>query len=380
MITPNTAPYVEYLHVGHSTRPEDLHGIWRLYPPERYSSLAIGFNEPMHGEIPPSSAFTVTARPRDGGRAVTVSGSGEVQHQGDSIYMRLAEPVPRDAVVTVTYVKPSEHPLRDRDGLELEGFTDRPANNGAPRIESLALVSDPARGRTYGRDEKVRVQVTFTGPVVVRGTPRLRITLGRTGFQTGDMRWVPYESGSGTTALTFAYTVQAGDSTAAVQGNADEGIAVNSHSLHFNGGTIRSKSEWDRDAELAHPWLPYDARHRVDGGVKVPLFQSASVDGTALTVTFDETLDASRVPAPGAFHVTVNDARRSVASGERGHLRRDGDADPGLGGGSRSDTVTVRYTKPSANPLQSASGQAVETFADQEVTEHRPRKPSGRPR
>ena len=34
----------------------------------------------------------------------------------------------------------------------------------------------------------------------------------------------------------------------------------------------------------------------------------------------------------------------------------------------RSDTVTVRYTKPPANPLQSASGNAVETFTDQAVT------------
>ena len=47
------------------------------------------------------------------------------------------------------------------------------------------------------------MQVTFTEPVVVTGTPGLRITLGRTGLQPGDGRWVPYESGSGTAALIF---------------------------------------------------------------------------------------------------------------------------------------------------------------------------------
>ena len=32
------------------------------------------------------------------------------------------------------------------------------------------------------------------------------------------------------------------------------------------------------------------------------------------------------------------------------------------------DTVKVRYTKPSANPLRGADGHAVDTFADQAVT------------
>ena len=45
-------------------------------------------------------------------------------------------------------------------------------------------------------------------------------------------------------------------------------------------------------------WLPYDARHKVDGSIKMPFFQTAAVDGTALTLTFDATLDTGSVPAP----------------------------------------------------------------------------------
>ena len=148
--------------------------------------------------------------------------------------------------------------------------------------------------------------------------------------------------------------MQAGDSTAAVEGNADEGIAVNSYSLQLNGGRIRSL--WflpSHEAELAHLWLPFDARHKVDGSKKAPLFESASVDGTALTVTFDEALDAGSVPAPSCLPRDGERCASQRGHRGRGHRRRDGDADPGLGGEPEGDTVTVRYTRPSANPLQS---------------------------
>ena len=102
-----------------------------------------------------------------------------------------------------------------------------------------------------------------------------------------------------------------------------------------------------------------------------PSVQTIAVDGTALTLTFDETLDTGSVPAHGAFYVTVNGARRDVAaggvavSGETVTLTLASAVEAG-------DTVTVRYTRPSANPLQSTGGQAVETFADQEVTVREP--------
>ena len=315
------------------------------------------FNELLDQDsAPAASAFTVRAASSGGGtRTIAVTGDAEVND--DAVLIQLSGEIPAGEDVTVSYVKPSANPLRDPEGNEVESFSGKPANNGAPRVESVALVSDPGPDRTYGRDEKVRVQVTFNEPVVVSGTPRLEIILGRTGLQTGDWKWVPYEGGSGTAALTFAYTVQAGDSTAADEGNADEGIAVNSHSLQLNGGRIRSSWSYpSQEAELANPWLPYDARHKVDGSMKMPFFESAAVDGSTLTVTFDETLATGSVPAPGAFYVTVNGARRNVASG--------GVAIDGAvvtltlaSAVSEADTVTVRYTKPSANPLQSAAGQ-----------------------
>ena len=80
------------------------------------------------------------------------------------------------------------------------------------------------------------------------------------------------------------------------------------------------------------------------------------------------------MPAPGDFHVTVGTARRDVAAG--------GVAISGktvtltlASAVTSTDTVKVRYTKPSS-PTRCASastaGNAVETFADQAVTNNTP--------
>ena len=46
-----------------------------------------------------------------------------------------------------------------------------------------------------------------------------------------------------------------------------------------------------------------------------PGFVSAEANGATLTLTFDQDLDGGSVPAPGRFRVTVDGARRGVASG-----------------------------------------------------------------
>ena len=383
-----TSPVVRRLTIGHSIRPENqhtvlngLHRVEDLPPVERWSGLAVVFNERMDpSSLPPGSAFTVTARPRGGGRARTVSGTGTVKYQGASVHMRLAEPVARDAEVTVSYVKPSANALRDRGGNALESFSGMPAANvdkgsarpdAEPEVVSVAVVSDPGSDRTYGRGDTIRVQVTFSEVVDVSGTPRLRFSMGRShpyksppDYPRGGAYypWADYESGSGTPTLTFAYTVKELDRSG--------GIAVEDR-LELNGGSIESPASLRRsrttpDLSFPSPWrLNYDANHRVDG--EMASFQSAAVDGTALTLTFDANLDAGSLPAPGAFRVTVNGARRNVASGGVAisgatvTLTLASAVAPG-------DTVKVRYTKPSARPLQSSFGTAVETFQDQAVT------------
>jgi hypothetical protein len=91
----------------------------------------------------------------------------------------------------------------------------------APTITS---VTGPAAG-TYIVGQHLDFTVVFSEAVVVTGTPRLVLTIGST------TRYATYLSGTGTSTLTFRYTVQAGDLDS-------DGIAVASP-IDLNGGTIK---------------------------------------------------------------------------------------------------------------------------------------------
>ena len=338
---------------------------------ERYREpwLLMVFDETLDSESEPAAgAFSVRATSASGGsRAIATTGDVVVQH--DEVRIRLSGDIPESDSVTVSYVKPSANPLRDPEGNEVESFGAEPASNGTSRILSVALVSDAGADNTYRPDDKVRVRVTFDTPVRVVGAPRLQLSMGRSHPEKNPSRggyhysWADYEGGSGTPTLTFAYTVKELDRS--------DGVAVwveagGTTALDLNGGRIITPWSWrSLDADLSHPWLPYDASHRVDGAL--PSFQSAAVDWKTLTLTFDQTLETSPVPAPGAFHVTVNGARRNVIAGGVAIAGRTVTLTL-ASAVSRGDTVGVRYTKPSAGPLQGVSGNAVDTFADQAVT------------
>jgi hypothetical protein len=91
----------------------------------------------------------------------------------------------------------------------------------APTITS---VTGPAAG-TYIVGQHLDFTVVFSEAVAVTGTPRLVLTIGST------TRYATYLTGSGTSTLTFRYTVQAGDLNS-------DGIAVASP-IDLNGGTIK---------------------------------------------------------------------------------------------------------------------------------------------
>ena len=73
-------------------------------------------------------------------------------------------------------------------------------------ITGAAVTSTPSRSYdTYGAGEKIRFTVTFNGPVDVTGSPKLPIVV------LTKIRYATYESGSGSAALVFAYTVREGE-------------------------------------------------------------------------------------------------------------------------------------------------------------------------
>lgn len=95
----------------------------------------------------------------------------------------------------------------------------------APTITSVSKTS--ADG-TYTKGESLSFTVDFDKIVNVTGTPHLVLSIG------SQTRQAVYQSGSGTTSLTFSYTVQSGDMD-------DDGIECVSP-ITLNGGTITGAS------------------------------------------------------------------------------------------------------------------------------------------
>lgn len=99
----------------------------------------------------------------------------------------------------------------------------RPADSTPPTVS--ALTSSTANG-TYKTGDVIAIQVLFSEPVTVVGTPRITLETGATD------RNANYSSGSGSATLTFTYVVQAGDTTADLD-------VVGTTALALNGGSIR---------------------------------------------------------------------------------------------------------------------------------------------
>jgi hypothetical protein len=101
----------------------------------------------------------------------------------------------------------------------------------------VSSVTVPTDG-TFVLGDDLDFVVTFDDSVTVvttGGTPRIELTIG------GSTVYAEYVSGSGTTALTFRYTTQAGDTDS-------DGISVGA--LSANGGTLRDATGNDATLTL----------------------------------------------------------------------------------------------------------------------------------
>lgn len=106
------------------------------------------------------------------------------------------------------------------DGISLTGDA---GDTTAPTVTNVT--SSTANG-SYNAGDVVNVQVTFSETVLVTGTPRITLETGATD------RNVNYTSGSNSSTLVFAYTVQAGDTSSDLNYTTTSALAL-------NGGTIK---------------------------------------------------------------------------------------------------------------------------------------------
>ncbi|MFN8296929.1 MAG: Ig-like domain-containing protein [Chitinophagales bacterium] len=142
---------------------------------------------------------------------------------------------------------------------------------------TVTNVSSSTVDGTYKAGDVITITVTFSAAVTVTGTPRIQLETGTTD------QYATYSSGSGTTTLSFTYTVQAGD----VSTDLDY---LSTSALGLNGGTIIATS----GGAAALLTLP-----TVGGTSSIAGQKAIVIDGVAPTVSTYSPLD-------GATGVNVN--------------------------------------------------------------------------
>jgi hypothetical protein len=154
-------------------------------------------------------------------------------------------------------------------------------------VPTVTSVNSSTANGTYKIGDVISVQVNFSEAVTVTGTPQLTLETGATD------RTISYASGSGTSTLTFSYTVQAGDTSADLD-------YVATSSLALGGGTIRDAASNDATLTLASPGAANSLGNNkalvIDG--VVPSVSSIVVSGSPtaaatnvdFTVTFNESV------------------------------------------------------------------------------------------
>ncbi len=165
---------------------------------------------------------------------------------------------------------PDPQPDPDPSGGERQ----EEADNTAPTVSSLSIVSTPKAHDSYAAGETITLEATFSEPVFVTGTPCLLINVNQIYYGTLDKaeedrqkRVAAYASGSGTGSLRFSYEVAMGDRSR--KGVGVHGYDATNWPLRLScseggaAGTIRDAA--DNDADLRHKYMWADAKHKVGG-------------------------------------------------------------------------------------------------------------------
>ena len=190
------------------------------------------------------------------------------------------------------------------------------SRDATPAVTGVSFAGAAPAGDSYRPGQTIRVQVAFSRPVTVTGSPRVDLTIGSATraaafFSVG---------GAGTTA-TFEYTVASADADA-------DGISIAANALSLDGGTIKG-ADGVTDAVLTHAAVARDPRRKVGSppqgtgpAVSRMFFSSYPADGDTyqfgeairVEVVFDRPVTVTGSPR---VDLTIGSATRaaSFASG-----------------------------------------------------------------
>ena len=317
-------------------------------------TLTITFDEALDEDsVPSPEDFSVTVSHDIPGVA-----SGGVAISGDTVTLTLQTPTTHNSVdVYVRYTTNASRPLQDLAGNDVTTFKNQRVTNVTATAVAGVLVdfgggcSDPS------------CPDAPTGSAMSGAAPG-EITVTWTPAATGGaaMRWrVGYRETN--RVADFTEVTVAGTARSHTFSNLD---AAKTYDVQVQG---RGSATTDiGDAAVATGVTPL-----VD--TTSPSFLSAAVNGTTLTVTFDETLDAASAPEGSAFSVTATPqggSARSIAGTATAAIS-DTDVTVTLTSAvAAGETVTVSYTAPGTRPLKDSAGNDVANFSNQAVTNNTP--------
>ena len=148
----------------------------------------------------------------------------------------------------------------------------------------------------------------------------------------------------------------------------EDGVSLEANRLSRVGGTIRDGA--GNDATLDHDSVADSSSHKVDAVVSVLAnTDPVVVNGTTLTLTYNEPLNTSSRPATSDFTIAGGNETRTVTgvriSGSTVQLTLSPRAEHGETG------IRVSY-EPRSNPIQDRVGNDAEGFADEFVDNQTP--------
>ena len=295
------------------------------------SRLDMAYNLTLANTVPAASAFTVMVN--SSARSVS-----SVSVSGTKVSLALASPIVYGNTVTVAYTKPSTNPLQTAAGGQAASITAQNVTNNVAAVipvylSSVVENSNPSRlDMTYNLALANTIPPTSAFTVMVNSSARSVSSVSVSGAKVSLTLASPIVYGN---TVTVAYTKPSTNPLQTAAGG--QAASITAQNVTNNVATV------------------------------IPAYVSSVVENATpsrLEMTYNLTL-ANIVPAVSAFTVMVNSSARTVSSvtisGTKVLLTL---ASPVVYG----DAVTVAYTKPSTNPLQTAQGGQAASKTAQNVT------------
>ena len=262
------------------------------------ATLTLTYDEDLQTASPaPASGkgpvYLAVVRGPGAQRSIATAHPTAVTASGRTVTITLDPPAEYNQSVTLSYYPDNataDSSVRDRGGNLANGFTGFQVRNDTPEGPHVDDIAFAGAGKTYGIDDKVEIDVTFSEAVTVTGRPTLGLDVGVKSRKVG------YVSGSGSAVLRFEYTVAADDLDT-------DGLAVKANGLETPSGSSIVTVAQAEAVILRHGSFS-DPAHKVDG--VLPTATAASVAGPTVTVTWSEALDEAAVPTgAGGFTVRI---------------------------------------------------------------------------